>query len=68
MRRSKILNVKHKDQLFIKLMYEYEMMIYLIESKTNTLRNKELKESCSGRIKSLKYCIGFEDLDKEEKE
>ena len=65
MRRSKILNVKHKDDIIISLEKELSMKEYLMR---NYEKNETLINVCTGRIESLKWCLGFDELNEEEKE
>jgi hypothetical protein len=59
-----MLKVKTKDELIIALEKELGMKEYLMR---NYEENKTLVDVCTGRIESLKFALGFDELNKEEK-
>ena len=59
-----MLKVKTKDELIIALEKELSMKEYLMR---NYEENKTLIDVCTGRIESLKFALGFDELNKEEK-
>ena len=59
-----MLRVKTKDELIIALEKELSMREHLMR---NYEENKTLADVCAGRIQSLKFALGFDELNKEEK-
>lgn len=59
-----MLKVKTKDELIIALEKELSMKEYLMRTPE---ANKTLVDVCTGRIESLKFALGFDELNKEEK-
>ena len=59
-----MLKVKTKDELIIALEKELSMKEHLMRSCE---ANKTLIDVCTGRIESLKFALGFDELNKEEK-
>jgi len=59
-----MLKIKTKDELIIALEKELSMREYLMR---NYEENKTLADVCAGRIESLKFALGFDELNKEEK-
>ena len=59
-----MLKVKTKDELIIALEKELSMKEYLMR---NHEANETLINVCTGRIESLKFALGFDELNKEEK-
>ena len=57
-----MLKVKTKDELMIALINEYRMKVLFIKDE----QNKTLIDEISGRIKSLEFSLGFDELNKEE--
>ena len=57
-----MLKVKTKDELMIALINEYKMKVLLIRDE----QNKTLIDEISGRIKSLEFSLGYNELEKEE--
>tara|TARA_R100000234_G_C4921140_1_gene144199 strand:- start:79 stop:255 length:177 start_codon:yes stop_codon:yes gene_type:complete len=57
-----MLKVKTKDELMIALINEYKMKVLLIKDE----QNKTLIDEISGRIKSLEFSLGYNELEKEE--
>lgn len=57
-----MLKTKTKDELMIALINEYRMKVLLIRDE----QNKTLIDEISGRIKSLEFSLGFDELEKEE--
>jgi len=57
-----MLKIKTKDELMIALINEYRMKVLLIRDE----QNKTLIDEISGRIKSLEFSLGFDELNKEE--
>ena len=58
-----MLRVKTKDELIIALEKELSMREHLMR---NYEENKTLADVCAGRIQSLKFALGFDELNKEE--
>lgn len=58
-----MLKVKTKDELIIALEKELSMREHLMR---NYEENKTLADVCAGRIQSLKFALGFDELNKEE--
>ena len=59
-----MLKTKTKDELMIALEKELSMREHLMR---NYEENKTLADVCAGRIQSLKFALGFDELNKEEK-
>ena len=59
-----MLKIKTKDELVIALEKELSMKEYLMR---NYEENKTLIDVCTGRIESLKFALGFDELNKKEK-
>ena len=59
-----MLRVKTKDELIIALEKELSMREHLMR---NYEENKTLADVCAGRIQSLKFALGFDEINKEEK-
>ena len=57
-----MLKVKTKDELMIALINEYKMKVLLIRDE----QNKTLIDEISGRIKSLEFSLGYNELEQEE--
>ena len=64
-----MLRVKTKDELIIALEKELSMKEYLMRSHNAKFEeaNETLIDVCTGRIESLKFALGFDELKKEEK-
>ena len=60
-----LLNVKHKDKIFIELEKKLSMKEYLM---INYEENKTLIDKCTGEIIALKWVLGFENLDNQGEE
>ena len=58
-----MLKIKTKDELIIALEKELSMREHLMR---NYEENKTLADVCAGRIQSLKFALGFDELNKEE--
>ena len=58
-----MLKTKTKDELMIALEKELSMREHLMR---NYEENKPLADVCAGRIQSLKFALGFDELNKEE--
>ena len=59
-----MLKVKTKDELIIALEKELSMKEYLMRDYE---KNETLADVCAGKIQSLKFALGFDELNKEEK-
>ena len=64
-----MLKIKTKDELVIALEKELSMKEYLIRSQNVKFEeaNETLIDVCTGRIESLKFALGFDELNKKEK-
>tara|TARA_R100001510_G_scaffold34736_1_gene31236 strand:- start:21273 stop:21488 length:216 start_codon:yes stop_codon:yes gene_type:complete len=67
-----MLKVKTKDELVIKLelemrMKEYYWKKFKIGKLEDTEENKQLYDECKGRVDSLRFALGFNELSKGEK-
>ena len=63
-----MLKVKTKDELIIALEKELSMKEYLMRDYERSYEeNRTLIDVCTGRIESLKFALGFDELNKKEK-